>query len=203
MLASVFPKNAWIHGSSDPWVLHAFGLKEAAMSKRALVIVDMLNDFVHEKGTLYCGKESEEIIPLILSRLQAFRERGDTVIHVQDSHDTDDREFERYASHAVVGTWGNGFTDSLKPAAGEYVVPKKTLSSFYGTDLEGILEKEAIAEVEVVGVCTSICVMDTVGGLVNRGHSVSVPAGEVADFDQEAHAFALKRMRQVYGADVS
>jgi len=173
------------------------------MSKSALIIIDMLNDFVHEKGTLYCGKASEDIIPLIRSRLQAFRERKDTIIHIQDSHDVDDREFERYASHAVAGTWGNEFTDSLKPEADEYVVPKKTLSSFLGTGLAHILEEEAVEDVEVVGVCTSICVMDTIGGLVNRGYSVSVPVNEVADFDEEAHAFALKRMKLVYGADVS
>lgn len=173
------------------------------MPKKALVIVDMLNDFVHEKGTLYCGKEADDIIPFIQRRLETFRTRNDLVIHVQDSHDKNDPEFERYARHAVVGTWGNKFIDALAPALAEIVVPKKTLSSFYGTDLESILRDEGVSHVDIVGVCTSICVMDTVGGLTNRGYRVSVPVKEVADFDLEAHGFALKRMQQVYGADVS
>jgi len=173
------------------------------MSKRALIIVDMLNDFVHGKGTLYCGKAADETIPFIQERLRAFREQGDLVIHIQDSHDEDDPEFRRFPNHAVVGTWGNEFVDSLTPVPAEIVVRKKTLSSFYGTNLEGILRDNGVSDIDVVGVCTSICVMDTVGGLTNRGYRVTVPAKEVADFDGEAHEFALKRMQQVYGADVS
>ena len=173
------------------------------MAKKALIIVDMLNDFIDEKGTLYCGKEAEEIIPSIKKRLQAFRERKDLVIHIQDSHDENDREFTRFAQHGVVGTWGHSIIAELIPEPGETVIPKKTLNAFYGTDLESVLENAGIEDVEIVGVCTSICVMDAVGDLTNRGYKVLVPIKEVADFDQEAHAFALRRMKQVYGADVS
>ena len=71
------------------------------------------------------------------------------------------------------------------------------------TDLEKILGDASIEEVEVIGVCTSICVMYTVGGLANRDYNVSVPVKGVADFDQEMHEFSLKRMKQLYGARVS
>jgi len=54
----------------------------------------------------------------------------------------------------------------------------------------------------VVGVCTSICVMDTVGGLVDRDYAPIVPVRGVADFDPEAHEFALKRMKKIYGARI-
>jgi len=54
-----------------------------------------------------------------------------------------------------------------------------------------------------VGVCTSICVMDTVGGLANRDYNITVPVKGVADFDPEMHQFSLKRMEKIYGADVS
>jgi nicotinamidase/pyrazinamidase len=56
--------------------------------------------------------------------------------------------------------------------------------------------------VEVVGVCTSICVMDTVGGLANRDYRIRVPRAGVADFDDEAHQQALQRMERLYGATV-
>jgi nicotinamidase-related amidase len=44
--------------------------------------------------------------------------------------------------------------------------------------------------------------MDTVGGLANRDYRIRVPAAGVADFDPEMHAFALRRMEQLYGARV-
>ena len=90
----------------------------------------------------------------------------------------------------------------LQPAEGEAVVPKKRFSGFFGTPLDRILAENAITSVEVVGVCTAICVMDTVGGLANRDYPVVVPTNGVADFDPEMHAFALKRMAQIYGAEV-
>ena len=172
------------------------------MLKKALIIVDMLNDFVDEKGALYCGKEARAIIPFIQERLKTFRERGDLVVYLQDSHDESDKEFERFPKHCVEGTWGNEIIQELTPAPGEKVIPKKRFSGFYGTDLENILDSARVDEVEVVGVCTSICVMDTVGGLANRDYKVSVPIKGVADFDQSFHEFALKRMEKTYGARV-
>jgi len=44
--------------------------------------------------------------------------------------------------------------------------------------------------------------MDTVGGLANRDYKTAVPAAGVADFDEEAHRFALQRMERLYGATI-
>jgi len=173
------------------------------MSKRALIIVDMLNDFIEEKGSLFCGKEARAIIPFIQERLETFRNRGDLVIYLKDTHDEDDKEFERFPSHCVAGTWGNEIIPELAPKPGENVVPKKRFSGFFGTDLGGILDSAGVEDVEVVGVCTSICVMDTVGGLANRDYKVTVPVKGVADFDAQFHEFSLIRMKQIYGASVS
>jgi nicotinamidase/pyrazinamidase len=173
------------------------------MSKRALIIVDMLNDFIEEKGSLFCGNEARAIIPFIQERLETFRNSGDLVIYLKDNHDEDDKEFEKFPSHCVAGTWGNEIIPELAPKPGENVVPKKRFSGFFGTDLEGILGSSGVEEVEVVGVCTSICVMDTVGGLANRDYKVTVPVKGVADFDAQFHEFSLKRMKQIYGANVS
>lgn len=173
------------------------------MSKKAIIIVDMLNDFVDEKGALYCGNSARSIIPFIKERLTGYRNRQDLVIYLQDSHDKDDKEFEKFPKHSVTGTWGCEVIPELLPQADEKVISKKRYSGFYGTDLENVLSSAGIDEVEVVGVCTSICVMDTVGGLANRDYKITVPVKGVADFDPEMHQFSLKRMEKIYGADVS
>ena len=173
------------------------------MARQALIIVDMLNDFIDPKGTLYCGQAGEAIVPFIKERLQAARTHDDLVIFVTDSHEEDDVEFRRYDRHAVAGTWGGEIIPDLSPAAGEPVVCKKTLNSFHGTKLEQLLAEAAVKTVEVVGVCTSICVMDLVGDLAARNYGIVVPANGVADFDEEFHEFALRRMARVYGAEVS
>jgi nicotinamidase/pyrazinamidase len=173
------------------------------MSKKALIIVDMLNDFVDEKGALYCGNTARSIIPFIRERLTNCRSHEDLVIYLQDSHDEDDKEFEKFPKHSVAGTWGSEVIPELTPRTDEKVIPKKRYSGFYGTDLEHVLKSADVDEVEVVGVCTSICVMDTVGGLANRDYKTTVPVKGVADFDPEMHQFSLKRMEKIYGADIS
>jgi nicotinamidase/pyrazinamidase len=173
------------------------------MTTKALIIVDMLNDFIDEKGALYCGETARSIIPFLEDRLKTYRNRKDLVVYLQDSHDEEDKEFEKFPKHSVAGTWGSEVVPELSPQTDETVIPKKRYSGFYGTDLEDVLKFANVDEVEVVGVCTSICVMDTVGGLANRDYKIIVPVNGVADFDPEFHEFAIKRMKQLYGADVS
>jgi nicotinamidase/pyrazinamidase len=176
--------------------------KGVDMAGNLLIIVDMLNDFIHEKGALFCGPTAQQIVPNIALRLADFRKQGDTVIYLQDAHDPDDREFEMFPKHCISGSWGSEIIAALKPLPDELILTKKRYSGFFGTDLDQELTRLAPEKVVVVGVCTSICVMDTVGGLANRDYRAIVPRGEVADFDPEFHQFALKRMKQLYGATI-
>lgn len=172
------------------------------MEKSALIIVDMLNDFIDEKGALYSGQDAREIIPFIGERLKAHREAGNMVVYLQDAHAKDDLEFEKFPPHCVAGTWGSRTIDALAPQKGDIVIHKTRYSGFYGTDLDKILAENNPEAVEVVGVCTSICVMDTVGGLANRDYRTVVPIAGVADFDADAHRQALLRMERLYGATI-
>lgn len=173
------------------------------MSSKALIIVDMLNDFIDKNGALYCGDTVLPMVPFIQQRLKSARDRGDLVIYLQDSHDENDREFDKFPKHSVTGSWGSEVIKELAPLPGETVLPKKRFSGFFRTGLEDLLASAGVEEVEIVGVCTSICVMDTVGGLVNRDYKVNVPIKGVADFDPKAHQFSLKRMEKIYGANVT
>nr|HID59053.1 cysteine hydrolase [Desulfobacterales bacterium] len=172
------------------------------MFGKALIVVDMLNDFVDEKGSLYCGETARDIIPFIKERIDEYHQQGDLVIYLQDTHDENDREFERFPRHCIKGTWGHGIIPELKPDEHDQIVLKRRFSGFFETGLEEILRSHRIDEVEVVGVCTSICVMDTVGDLSSRDYSVTVPRAGVADFDPEFHDFALRRMERTYGAKI-
>ncbi|BBO83622.1 isochorismatase [Desulfosarcina ovata subsp. sediminis] len=172
------------------------------MSQTALIIVDMLNDFIDEDGALFCGPGARDIIPFIRARLAAHRQAGSLIVYLQDAHAPDDLEFTKFPRHCVAGTWGSRIIDELAPAAGERVIPKTRYSGFYATDLDAVLAAYGPDEVEVVGVCTSICVMDTVGGLANRDYPTRVPREGVADFDAQAHQFSLQRMERLYGAIV-
>ena len=172
------------------------------MGKTALMVADMLNDFIDPQGSLYVGPAGREIIPFVAARIDETRRQGGVVIFVCDAHAPDDREFKYFAPHAVKGSWGSRVIPELPVLPGDYRVDKTRYSAFAGTNLDEILQREQVNEVAVVGVCTSICVMETVKELFDRDIPAVVYRQGVADFDPEAHAFALKHIERIFGAKV-
>ena len=69
---------------------------ELEASKSALIIVDMQNDFVDERGRLFVSSSRGTIEP-IRRVLEGARSAGATVIYTQDWHTRDDPEFRTSA----------------------------------------------------------------------------------------------------------
>lgn len=169
---------------------------------KALFVIDMLNDFLRQDGALYCGDTSRKIIPFVKEKIEKFHKSGNLVVFICDSHDPDDLEFKMFPKHCLKGTEGAQIIDDLPVDEKDVIIRKTRYSAFYNTRLDEVLEEHNIDEAHVVGVCTSICVMDTVGDLRNRDYKVIVYRDGVADFDPNAHQFSLERMRKTYGAEI-
>ena len=167
------------------------------MVKVALIVTDMLNDFIDPEGALYVGTAGRDIIPFVAQKAKETRDGGGVIIFVCDAHAPDDREFEQFGVHAVHGSWGSQIIPELPFLPGDYRVNKTRYSAFFKTDLENILNKEGVSHVELVGDVTSICVMFTAIGLLDRGFHCRIYQEGVADFDPEAHTFALKHMEKL------
>lgn len=169
--------------------------------RKALLVIDMLNDFVKKNGALPVP-DAERIVEPLSKILQKFREKGQTVVYICDNHLPDDKEFEVWGAHAVRGTWGAEVIDELKPEAGEPIVYKRRFSGFFGTDLDLILREKKIEEVVVTGVLTNICVLYTASDAYQRGYKVTVVEDCVQAADPDMHSFALKQLSQVVGAKI-
>ena len=170
------------------------------MKRRVLLVIDLLNDFLNPAGALYCGDEARKIIPVIRSLIAEFTARGEPVVFLRDAHAPDDKEFELFAPHAIKGTWGSDVIAELAPGPKSLIVDKTRFSGFFGNKLAELLSDMKPEEVWVTGVVTSICVMDTTGGLRDRDYAAVIPVDAVADFDPVWHEFALERMKKIYGA---
>jgi nicotinamidase-related amidase len=172
------------------------------MNRQALLVVDMLHDFMHPEGALFCGPESLAIIPRIKALIEEKRRAASLIIFVQDSHPPDDKEFRRFPPHCLAGQPGSAIIPDLALKPGDIIVPKRRFSAFFETGLDEILSAAGVEEVHLCGVCTSICVMDTCSDLRNRDYEVKVHCQAVADFDPRAHEFALGRMSAILGAEL-
>ncbi|MFW6065676.1 MAG: cysteine hydrolase family protein [Planctomycetota bacterium] len=163
-------------------------------SDRLLLVVDMLNGFLDPEGSLYCGDHSRKIVPFVRKRIEHYNSAGKPVVFICDSHEPKDSEFKVYGKHCVEGTWEADVVPEL-PTGDASVLHKKTLSPFYNTQLSAKLRSHNPDVVEVVGVCTDICVLFSVFELMARGYSVEVPRKGVSSFNRPGHNAALKIMR--------
>ncbi len=174
-----------------------------AEKQQALLVVDMLNGFLDPEGSLYCGDAARGIVPFVRERIQQFAERGDPVLFVCDHHEEDDPEFDLYEPHCVKGTWEAEILDALPVPDGAPIIPKTTLNPFYKTALDRALNRTGAEIVEVVGVCTNICVLYAAMELKVRGYTVRVPPKGVATFDADAHEAALEQMEKMFGVEIT
>ncbi len=172
------------------------------MPDTALLVIDLLHDFMDPQGALYCGDDARRILPQVDMLLEEHRRRGSLIVFVADCHDPDDSEFALFPPHCVAGTPGAAMLPGLQAQPGEKLVYKQRYSAFYGTELESLLRRAGVKEVHLCGVCTSICVMDTCSDLRNRDLTAVVHRLAVADFDPAAHEFALKRIEKILGGSV-
>jgi len=169
--------------------------------KKALIIVDMINDFVHKNGALYV-KDSESIIPYIKEKILEFKNENFPVFYANDNHFKYDEEFNLFPKHGVRGTWGAKVISDLEPSKEDIIIPKRRYSAFFGTDLDIYLREMDIKEVSIVGVVTHICVFYTAifGRLLE--YKISVLRNGVYDFDEKLHQIALSQLREVWGVEI-
>lgn len=161
------------------------------MSK-CIVVIDVQNDFVD--GALGT-KEAEEMIPRLVEKLK--NEEGTHLIFTKDTHKDnylETQEGKRLpVEHCIKNT--NGW--SIYPALfdflkGAEIIEKK---SFGSTRLPSVVSK--FDEVELVGLCTDICVVSN--ALILKAFfpekTVSVDASCCAGTTPENHKAALDVMK--------
>lgn len=111
------------------------------MNMKALLVIDMLNDFVNEDGALPVP-DARTLVPSINREIKQCREEASPIIFVCDAHDKEDREFKAWPKHAVDGTEGAKIIYELDRRDSDIIIKKKRYSAFYDTRLETYPRRE-------------------------------------------------------------
>jgi len=167
----------------------------------AVIVIDMLNDFIKKDGPLYIGLRAKQVTKNIKKILESEKAKGSAIFLLGDQHQPDDPEFKLFPYHCVKGTCGCMSIDELKDYGP--VIPKTTYSAFTGTELAQQLADLKPEKVTIVGVCTDICILYAVADCVSLGYNVEVPADCVASYNEDAHNFALTHIEKILGAKVT
>ena len=120
--------------------------------KKTLIVVDMQNDFIDMAlGT----KEAIAIVPKVREKIQEYVKNGDTIIFTRDTHHdnylqtTEGKKLP--VVHCIEGTKGWEIADGLY-IEGCKIIDKPNFGWPYWNE-------EQLEEVELVGLCTDICVV--------------------------------------------
>ncbi|MCQ4866017.1 cysteine hydrolase family protein [Pseudoflavonifractor phocaeensis] len=161
---------------------------------KLLIVIDMQNDFID--GALGTA-EAVKIVPAVADKLAARRSEGWKVLFTRDTHGADylDTQEGRRLSvpHCIWGTEGWQITSSLE--VGEAALVDKP--TFGSLDLaEAAANLGEPEEIELVGLCTDICVISNAMILKARFPEarVLVDAACCAGVTPESHENALKAM---------
>ena len=158
--------------------------------KKTLIVVDMQNDFINMAlGT----KEAEKIVPFVLAKIEEYKNNGDEIIYTRDTHEENYLETNEGqhlpVPHCIKGTKGWEIADGLY-VDGSRVINKP---NFGWKDWS----KETFEEVELIGLCTDICVVSN--ALIIKAAfpeiKVSVDSVCCAGVTPESHEAALTTMR--------
>lgn len=188
------------------------------MKDSALVVVDMLYDFID--GAMAClnAKEAVEKTAEFIDGLEA-QESGDgeeitgmfPVLFVCDRHPAGHCSFVEnggpWPAHCVEGTRGAAIHDRLMPYVTEELtffkgcdVDREQYSGWEGVNRAGqpvseVLDLLDIRNIYVCGIATEYCVKATAEDLLAAGKNVTVIREALAFVDREGHEKALGEMR--------
>jgi nicotinamidase-related amidase len=167
--------------------------------ERAVVVIDMINEFVYGK---FGGERARSVIPCIKKLLSYAKENSIPVIFLMDAHEEGDVELEVWGEHAMKGTEGSQIISDLTPNPDDYVLEKSRYSSFHDTGLEGLLKGLGVNELILVGVTTDICVRHSAADAFFHGFKVIIPRDCVNTISDELQERSLKDMTDLYKAKI-
>ena len=167
-----------------------------------LLVIDMQKDFVDQAlGT----PEAQAIVPNVVAKINEYKARGDVIIATKDTHEETYLETQEGVNlpfiHCVQNTEGWQLDDAVQAAMPENatIVHKPTFGS---TELVKIIGEyvaqygEPNVHMEIVGLCTDICVVSNALLIkaVLPEVPVSVDARCCAGVTPEKHEAALLTM---------
>ena len=161
---------------------------------KILIVVDMQKDFID--GALGTA-EAVAIVPSVIEKIKEYENSDSLVIYTKDTH------FENYMDtregrhlpvpHCIKGTAGHEIPDEILRGH-DLIIEKPTFGS---TELVSYLENIEFDEVELIGLCTDICVVSNALLIKARfpEREVSVDSSCCAGVTPATHEAALTTMK--------
>lgn len=184
----------------DPFSAHQTDADRPAAppDRTAVLVVDVLNDFVEPDGAMYLPG-GEELIPPVNALTAAARDAGAAVVFLNARYQQGDRLFDKRTPHCLIGTRGAELPDAVKVGEDDHIITKRRYSGFFATDLDLWLREHEITRVVLCGLVTNICVRSTAHDAFFLGYDVTVAEDACRATGPREHASSLYDIRTHFG----
>lgn len=160
-----------------------------------LLVIDMQNDFIN--GALGT-KEAEKILPKVIDKIKNFKGK---IIYTRDTHGNDYLSTQEGKNlpveHCIEGTEGWQLNEKIQQLAEKSVSIIINKPSFGSLELAKIIKDLKVSSIEMVGLCTDICVISN--AMIIKAAlpevNISVDSSCCAGVTPESHDNALKSMQ--------
>ena len=174
------------------------------MSRTALILVDVINDFFHPDGSNYHAEYLPilENIKFVLSQARWYNLM---IVHATEEHIPGHPDFEwrKLPEHNLKDSFSASIVTDIPVEIGEYHVTKRRYSAFFATDLDLILRERGIEKVFLVGVKTHVCVRATAQDAFAYGYDVYVIEEAVGSNHEHLHYASLEDIDRYMGQVIS
>ena len=147
------------------------------MSKQALIVVDIQNDYFPAGKWPLVGVEAAA--DKAAQIIKAFRDAGDLVVYIRHEAATADAPF------FAPGTEGAQIHPKVLNRADEPVIVKQHINSFRDTELRAVLDQHGIDKLVVVGSMSHMCTHGITRAAVDFGYDTTVIHDACATHDLE------------------
>jgi nicotinamidase-related amidase len=179
---SVRPIPEWLASANTEATSRQY-LEDTPMAKQALIVVDIQNDYFPQGKWPLAGADAAADNAARL--LAAFRETGDSVVHIRHEFTSADAPF------FTPGSDGAKLHPKVLNRADEPVVLKHFVNSFRETELQAILDEQGIKELVVVGSMSHMCVDGITRAAADLGYTVTVIHDACASRDLEFNGLTV------------
>ncbi|SFS59151.1 cysteine hydrolase family protein [Marininema halotolerans] len=186
--------------------------------KKALLVLDLINDIVHEDGSVskdgfYDQVQQRQVIANTARAIDHCRQEDIPVIYVIFGYSDGYPEWSeqpklfrnvKSRQQVLLGTWATQVHDDLQPLPNDVIITKHRIDPFFNTNLDIVLRSMNIDTLYLTGVSTDFVVLSTVLSGHDRGYGIRPLEDCIASSDSYSHECAMtviNKLSDVYSVE--
>ncbi|WP_010648943.1 isochorismatase family cysteine hydrolase [Oceanobacillus massiliensis] len=173
---------------------------DKSLSKTAVIIVDIINNFDFDGGdNLF--QHTKEILPNLINLKKFAKENDLPLIYVNDHYGLWQADFNKIINYCK-NEKSSEIIEIMKPDDNDYFLIKPQHSAFFQTPLQSLLTELDKTDLIMAGIAGDICILFSAKDAYMYMYDIHVPKNCMASERKDNNDYALYLMNSVMKANI-